>query len=109
MELLSLFQLTGRGQTFQSFSSYLSLLSEMASHPSGRVCGEQINVWISLLRDPQLKSAAKVGVGSVLSPFLRQVLMTFMRQTVRVRWEDVTEGVHPLSGLMEASWCDKVS
>lgn len=72
----------------------------MLAHPSGRICGEQINLWVTLLRDPQTSKA------KVLSPFLERVLAAFMKHTVRIRWADVEEERHQFSSLLEASWTD---
>ena len=72
----------------------------MLAHPSGRICGEQINLWVTLLRDPQTSKA------EVLSPFLERVLAAFMKHTVRIRWADVEEERHQFSSLLEASWTD---
>jgi hypothetical protein len=79
----------------------MRLLVDMLSHPSGRVCGEQTNLWLSFLRDPQIASTS-----TTINPFFREVLLAFMAHTVRIRWSDVEDGVHPLSDLLQSSWDD---
>ena len=91
----------GSGAKFDAVSNYLLLLSEMMSHPSGVICGEQINTWIGLLRDPAIVRT------KVLSPHLGRVLSAFMTHTVKVRWEDVWDQEHQYSSLIEASWDDE--
>lgn len=91
---------SGRGAKFEAISSYLRLLSEMMSHPSGVICGEQINTWVGLLRDPAIVRT------NVLSPHLGKVLTAYMHHIVKIRWEDVWEQEHPSSALIEASWDD---
>mmetsp|Transcript_6441 Transcript_6441/g.14539 ORF Transcript_6441/g.14539 Transcript_6441/m.14539 type:complete len:1077 (-) Transcript_6441:1834-5064(-) len=91
---------SGRGVKFDAVSSYLNLLSEMMSHPSGVICGEQINTWVGLLRDPAIVRT------NVLSPHLGRVLTAYMNHIVKIRWEDVWEQEHPYSALIEASWDD---
>ncbi len=77
----------------------MRLLVDMLNHPSGRVCGEQTNLWLSFLRDPQIASTS-----TTISPFFREVLLAFMAHTVRIRWSDVEDGIHPFSALLEGSW-----
>jgi len=91
---------SGSGAKFDAVSSYLRLLSEMMSHPSGVICGCQINTWVGLLRDPAIVRT------SVLSPHLGRVLTAYMTHVVRIRWEDVWEQEHPYSALIDASWDD---
>jgi hypothetical protein len=79
----------------------MRLLVEMLSHPSGRVCGEQTNLWLSFLRDPQISSAS-----TAIAPFFREVLLAYMAHTTRIRWSDVEEGIHPFCALLESSWDD---
>ncbi|KAL9188652.1 hypothetical protein ACHAXT_007030 [Thalassiosira profunda] len=91
---------SGVGPKFEAVSTYLRLLSEMMSHPSGVICGEQINTWVGLLRDPAIVRT------TVLSPHLERVLTAYMNHIVQVRWEDVWEQDHPYASLIEASWDD---
>ena len=93
-------QVQGKGEKFQAFTAFMRLMTDMLAHPSGRVCGEQINTWLALLRDPQIATT------DILSPYLRQVLVSFMTHVVRIRWSDVEEGIHPFSSIIEASWDD---
>ena len=92
---------SGSGAKFDAVSNYLLLLSEMMSHPSGVICGEQINTWIGLLRDPAIVRT------KVLSPHLGRVLTAYMTHTVKIRWEDIWDQEHPYSSLIEASWDDE--
>jgi hypothetical protein len=91
---------SGNGQKFEAVSTFLRLLSELATHNSGVICGEQINTWVGLLRDPAIVKT------KVLSPHLSNVLVSYMKHLVRVRWDDVWEGSHPFAALIEASWDD---
>jgi hypothetical protein len=91
---------SGNGHKFEAVSTFLRLLSEMATHNSGVVCGEQINTWVGLLRDPAIVKT------QVLSPHLSNVLIAYMKHLVRVRWDDVWENKHPYAALIEASWDD---
>ena len=91
---------SGSGAKFDAVSSYLRLLSEMMSHPSGVICGYQINTWVGLLRDPAIVRT------NVLSPHLGRVLTAYMNHIVKIRWEDVWEQEHPYSALIDASWDD---
>lgn len=83
-----------------SFSKFLRLLVDMLHHPSGLVIGVQTNLWISLLRDPQISR------GKLLQPYATEILGCFMDHLVRTRWEDVEEKMHPQYALIEASWDD---
>lgn len=94
----------GKGPKNRALSSFFSLLSEMLTHPSGRVCGEQINTWVTMLRDPQIAKAS-----DILSPHIPTVLQSYMTHMAKMRWEDVEEQIHPMSNIMEVSWDDKVS
>jgi hypothetical protein len=76
-------------------------MTDMLSHPSGRVCGEQTNLWLAFLRDPQIASTS-----TTITPYLREVLVAFMTHVVRIRWSDVEEGIHQFSSLLECSWDD---
>ena len=89
---------SGNGHKFEAVSTFLRLLSEMATHNSGVVCGEQINTWVGLFRDPAIVKT------KVLSPHLSNVLVAYMKHLVRIRWEDVWDGNHPFADLIEASW-----
>ena len=91
---------SGKGQKFEAVSTFLRLLSEMALHSSGVVCGEQINTWVGLLRDPAIVKT------KVLSPHLGNVLIAYMKHLVRIRWDDVWDGSHPYAALLESSWDD---
>jgi len=84
-------------------SAFFRLLVDMIHHPSGTICGEQVSTWIGLLRDPQVVKS------NILSPFVEELLSALMDHSVRIRWEDVEEGRHPFSQLIEASWYDEVS
>jgi hypothetical protein len=88
------------GPDWTSFSNFLRLLVDMCHHPSGRIAGEQINMWITLLRDPQITKV------KLLQPFVQEVLSCYMDNLVRIRWEDVDDQTHPQASLMEASWDD---
>lgn len=94
--------MSGRGPKFQSVSAFLRLLVDMLHHPSGRIAGEQINMWIALLRDPH---NAKSGI---LTPFAQELLTCYMDHMVRIRWEDVEEETHPQSSILGASYDDEV-
>jgi len=83
-----------------SVSRFLRLLVDMLQHPSPRVCGEQINMWVCLLRDPQIIR------GKLLLSFIQEILSAYLSMMVRLRWEDIDEQTHPQASLMEASWDD---
>ena len=83
-----------------AFANYLRLLVDMLHHPSGVIASAQLNLWVALLRDPQ------VSKGKLLQPFISEILSCYMAGAVRVLWEDVEEQRHPQSALMEASWGD---
>eukprot|EP00970_Alexandrium_tamarense_P003318 scaffold529_cov196-Alexandrium_tamarense.AAC.14 len=91
---------SGKGDQFEAVSAFLRLLSEMASHQSGIICGEQINTWVGLLRDPSIVKT------SVLTPHLGNILVAFMQHLVKIRWDDVWEANHPFATLIDASWDD---
>lgn len=90
----------GSGPRHEKVSNYLRLVVDMLHHPSARVGSEQVNTWITLLRDPQIVKA------KLLRPFAQEVLTCYMDQLIRIRWEDVENQVHPQTDLMEASWDD---
>jgi hypothetical protein len=89
-------------QNATSFDSYLRLLVEILNHPSGRVIGEQINLWIAMLRDPQISKST-----TALDPFAADVLNSFVSHMVKLEWDDVEEEKHPQSALLQASWEDE--
>ena len=91
----------GKGDRYQTFCAFLRLLVDLLQHPSGRVCGEQINTWITLLRDPQF------GKLELLGPIGDELLSCYMRHMVKIRWTDIDEGKHPQAALVEASWDDE--
>jgi Exportin-5 family len=86
------------------FANYLRLLVEMLRHPSGRVGGEQVNLWIMMLKDPQISKATS----KVLDPLLGDILSCFMIHMVRLNWDDVLENDnYPNGELIQASWEDE--
>lgn len=93
--------LAKRGPDFANLSKYLQLLVEILHHPSGRVLSEQVNMWVSLLRDPQIVKT------QLLDPFLQPVLTCYMDHMVRIRWEDVENETHPQTKILEASFDDE--
>ena len=95
--------MSGGGTEFDSLSAFLRLLVDMLHHPSGRISGEQIIMWIGLLRVPD------TAKNSLLTPFVEELLSCYMDHIVRVRWEDVEEETHPQSSILGASWNDEVS
>jgi hypothetical protein len=70
--------MSGRGVEFESLSKFLRLLVDMLHHPSGRISGEQVNMWILLLRDPQSASTKC----NLLTPFVGKPLMCYMDHIV---------------------------
>jgi hypothetical protein len=82
-------------------STFLRLLVDMLHHPSGRVCGEQIATWTTLLRDPVIAKT------NLLTPFAEELMNTYMEHMIRIRWEDIDDQTHPQADLMEASWDDE--
>jgi len=93
----------GKGPKNRALTTYLDLMCKMLGHPSGRVCGEQINTWYTLLRDPQITSSS-----GILSQHLPTVLQTYITHLARFRWEDVEDMIHPNAEILETSWDDKV-
>ncbi len=92
-----------RGDRFQTVSTFLSLLADMLSHPSPRICGEQNNTWAILLRDPQIcKTQTRL-----LQPCFERLLVSFLTHLVKVRWEDVEEQTHPYWALLEETFDDQ--
>ncbi|KAL3929587.1 MAG: hypothetical protein SGBAC_012141 [Bacillariaceae sp.] len=84
-----------------SFTTYLRVLVDMLHHPSGLICGSQLALWIAMLRDPQISRKKYI-----LQPVISELLTCYLNQMIKVRWDDVDEGTHPQSTLMEASWDD---
>lgn len=80
---------------------FLELMVDLLQHPSGRVCSEQLNTWVTLLRDPQVSRA------HLLRPFAHRVLTAYMNHVVRFRWDDVEEEIHPHSQILAASFHDE--
>ncbi|KAL3910654.1 MAG: hypothetical protein SGILL_007610 [Bacillariaceae sp.] len=93
---------SNNNQNSASFISYLTLLVEILNHPSGRVVGEQLNLWIAMLRDPQISKST-----TVLDPFAADILNAFVNHMVKLEWADVEEETHPQSELFQASWEDE--
>eukprot|EP00559_Dactyliosolen_fragilissimus_P005886 CAMPEP_0184861960 /NCGR_PEP_ID=MMETSP0580-20130426/6522_1 /TAXON_ID=1118495 /ORGANISM="Dactyliosolen fragilissimus" /LENGTH=1537 /DNA_ID=CAMNT_0027359643 /DNA_START=407 /DNA_END=5020 /DNA_ORIENTATION=+ len=91
-----------RGPQFHTLSNYLNLMTEMLSHPSPRICQEQINTWIALLREPQIAKCKT----KILRPYMERVVIAYMHHVVRFRWDDVDERIHQQWELMEASYDD---
>lgn len=85
-----------------SFTNYLGLLVQILQHPSGRVAGEQLNIWIAMLRDPQISKST-----NVIDPFVSDILNCFINHMVRLDWDDVDAGVYPRSALLQESWEDE--
>ena len=92
-----------RGMRYQTVSTFLSLLADMLSHPSPRICGEQNNTWAVLLRDPQIcKTQTRL-----LQPCFERLLVAYTTHLVRVRWEDVEDQNHPYAALLEETFDDE--
>ncbi|GKY93691.1 hypothetical protein MPSEU_000336300 [Mayamaea pseudoterrestris] len=89
------------GPDFANIQAFLRLLVEILGHPSGRICTEQINMWISLMRDPQIIRT------KLLDPFTRAVMKAYMQHVKKVRWQDIEERTHPLAAVLEASFDDE--
>ena len=85
-----------------NFESFLRLLVDMLHHPSGRVVGEQINLWIGMLRDPQISKSS-----NILDPLVTDILNCFTNHMVKLDWDEIEDGDHPQSDLMQASWEDE--
>ena len=91
-----------RGTRYQTLSAFLSLLADMSSHPSPRICGEQNNTWAVLLRDPQIcKTQTRL-----LQPCFERLLIAYTTHLKRLRWSDVEDQIHPYSALLEESFDD---
>jgi Exportin-5 family/Exportin 1-like protein len=93
--------LTGKGVAYENVNKYLRLLVDILQHPSGRIATEQINVWSTLFRDPQISKSI------LLRPLCTDILTSFMDQMIRVRWEDIEDGTHPRAKVIEASFDDE--
>mmetsp|Transcript_56492 Transcript_56492/g.137113 ORF Transcript_56492/g.137113 Transcript_56492/m.137113 type:complete len:1521 (+) Transcript_56492:169-4731(+) len=94
----------GGGNKAVVFANYLRLLVDMLRHPSGRVVGEQINLWILMLRDPQVSKASS----KVLDPLLGDILSCFMTHMVKLNYDEVLENDnYPNGSLLQASWEDE--
>ena len=85
-----------------NFASYLRLLVDMLHHPSGRVVGEQINLWVGMLRDPQISKSS-----NILDPLVTDILNCFTTHMVKLDWDQIEDRNHPQSELMLASWEDE--
>lgn len=89
------------GLDYERLNAFMELMVNLLAHPSGRVCIEQLNTWILLLRDPQISKA------HLLRPFAQRILVPYINQSVRIRWEEVEEETHPLSAVLAASFDDE--
>lgn len=89
------------GNNFHALSQYLRLTVDVLRHPSGRIASEQINMWTTLMRDPQITKAR------LLKPYIGEILSTFMDHMVRIRWDDIDNHTHPQTLLIEASFDDE--
>jgi hypothetical protein len=98
----SLLKGTSDNQNVVTFSNYLKLMIEILSHPSGRVVGEQMTLWATLLRDPQISKSTRM-----LDPLAADILTAFVTHMVRLEWEDVQDESHPQSAVLQASWDDE--
>jgi len=94
---------SSRGENFKILTAHLNLMAEMLSHPSPRVCGEQISAWIAMLRDPHIAKTSS----RLLQPFLERVLSCIVDRRAKVRWDDVANRTHPHALIFEESWEDK--
>ena len=92
----------GTNTNADDFAAYLRLLVDILNHPSGRVVGEQINLWVGMLRDPQISKSTHT-----LDPLVADILNCFINHMVKLEWEDVEDGIHPHSKLFQASWEDE--
>eukprot|EP00977_Amphora_coffeiformis_P028336 scaffold34931_cov175-Amphora_coffeaeformis.AAC.1 len=89
------------GLDFERVQAFLDLMVNLLAHPSGRICSEQLNMWVMMLRDPQISKA------HILRPFAQRILTAYMNQAVRIRWDDVEEETHPHSQILSASFDDE--
>jgi hypothetical protein len=90
-----------RNKNSENFATYLRLLVDILHHPSGRVVGEQLNLWVTMLRDPQLSKST-----DILDPLAADILTAFVNHMVRLEWDDVESESHPQYALLQASWED---
>ncbi len=93
---------SGSNMNSTRFTNYLTLLVQILQHPSGRVAGEQLNLWISMLRDPQISKST-----SVIDPYVADILNCYINHMVKLDWDDVEAEVYPNSALLQASWDDE--
>ena len=93
--------LSKNGIDFERVQAFLDLMVNLLAHPSGRVCAEQLNTWVMLLRDPQISRA------HILRPFTQRILTAYMNQAVRIRWDEVEEETHPNHQILAASFDDE--
>ncbi len=94
--------ISNRGTKYQTVSTFLSLLADMLSHPSPRICSDQNNTWAVLLRDPQVcKTQTRL-----LQPCFERLLVAYTTHLVRVRWEAVEKQTHPYAALLEETFDD---
>lgn len=85
-----------------NFAAYLRLLVDMLHHPSGRVVGEQINLWVGMLRDPQISKSS-----TLLDPLVADILHCFTNHMIKLDWDEIEEEKYPQSDLLQASWEDE--
>ena len=90
-----------RNQNSENFAAYLRLLVDILHHPSGRVVGEQLNLWVTMLRDPQISKSTHT-----LDPLAADILTAFVNHMVKLEWDDVESESHPQYALLQASWED---
>jgi hypothetical protein len=93
--------MNGKSSKREDLSAFLRILVDLLHHPSGRVCAEQINTWIILLRDPGIANS------TIISPFAKEIMICYMDHNNKIRWEDVDNRRHQLTELIEASWDDE--
>ncbi|KAG7369890.1 Exportin 1-like protein [Nitzschia inconspicua] len=91
-----------RNQNAAHFAAYLRLMVDILGHPSGRVVGEQLTLWTTMLRDPQISKST-----NTLDPLSADILTAFVNHMMRIEWEDVEDGSHPQSAILQASWEDE--
>jgi len=89
------------GPHYDCVRAYFRLLVDILHHPSGRICSEQINTWVALLRDPQIVRT------QLVQPVIEEVMVAYMDHLVRFRWDDVENETHPLYEVLEASFDDE--
>jgi Exportin-5 family len=84
------------------FAAYLELMVEILGHPSGRVVSEQLTLWTTMLRDPQISKSTKI-----LDPLSADILTAFINHMIKLEWEDVEDETHQQSAVLQASWEDE--